>query len=122
MIHLYGLDDYVVSSVFRSRERQNVLDEVSEALRLFVDDAERTLSFLIRPELAVPKQLGEESNLRQRSSKLVRHSGDEVNAKLRKLLLASELYDCRAHETDGENEQARQHRQTRARQPPNDQA
>ena len=106
--------------MLRSRERENVLDEIREPLRFLVDDAERALALLVRPELAVAQQLGEKADLRERRAQLVRHAGNEIDAKLRELLLPPQLNDRGDNQSDCQREQSDQHRQPRARQSADD--
>src|SRR5215213_10029705 len=92
-IHLERLHDESVSSMLRPRKREDVLDEISETLRFLIDDAERSLTLRFGAKLSVAKQLREQPDLRKRCAELVRNSGDEVDAKLCKLLLSPKLID-----------------------------
>ena len=96
-------------------ESEDILDEVREALRFFVDDSERPLALRVGPELPIPQELGKEPDLRERSAKLMRDARDEIDAQLRELLLPPQLIDRRGNKTRSQRKQSDQNREARAR-------
>ena len=98
----------------RSRERENILYEIGEPLCFFVDDSYRPLTLLLRSQLTVAEQLGEEANLCERSAQLVRNAGNEIDAKLRELLLPPKLKQRGNDESHGQSKETGKHRQARA--------
>jgi len=111
----YGAFEVTIGIDPNVPDGDDILDQVSESLCLFVDDPDRAITLLFGSQLAIAQQLREKADLRQRRPELVRHTGNEIHAQLSELLLPSKLEESRDHQSDREREDNAEHRQSRPR-------